>query len=435
MTDVINEILLTLRERKLDYRASPTSETGPWHAQCPACRRYCQLDELPLTITADGSMRCKHGCSAEDIASLLIPNDAEPQTVATRGLRLLSVSDLAELPPPSWLLDDILPIGFNVLFGPSNVGKSFLALDWALCIASGLPWYGKLTEPCTVAYVAAEGVSGLYQRVQAWMHARHQVLPPDRIRFIPSAVNFLEAGEVDQAQDAISALDIPPRLIVVDTMARSMVGGDENTSRDVGRFIAGVDTLRATFDAAALIVHHTGRDGEDERGSTALRGASDAMIALKPDGGGIKMMCSKQKDAAPFEPWQLHLEPTLESCVLRLGTNSDALAPIELQILDEVSAAFGTNWTTPTAIKEACGVAKSSYYRSLKALVDRGFLQPEGDQRNARMRLTAEGVQALVPASPRQSHGTGPSSPTPRGSLETLGLGTETETPSQRSAA
>ena len=122
---------------------------------------------------------------------------------------LLSVADLANLKPPEFLIAGILPAGgFSVLFGPSGVGKSFLALDWALCVASGLPWYGNETRPGWVVYVAAEGRSGLGIRVQAWQNARRQ---PDveRIRFLPDAVNLLDAGQLAKARRTLAELPTP----------------------------------------------------------------------------------------------------------------------------------------------------------------------------------------------------------------------------------
>ena len=103
-------------------------------------------------------------------------------------------------------------------------------------------------------------------------------------------------------------------------MARSMIGGDENAARDVGMFIAAADELCKASGAARLIVHHTGKNGEDERGSSALRGAADLMAALKPDGAGLRLECVKAKDSEPFEPWNLHLEPLADSCHIGLGS-------------------------------------------------------------------------------------------------------------------
>jgi hypothetical protein len=93
-------------------------------------------------------------------------------------------------------------------------------------------------------------------------------------------------------------------LIVWDTMARSMIGGDENAARDVGLAIAAADYLAEPHQAARLFVHHTGKNGEEERGSSALRGAADTLLALKPYEPGLRLTCEKAKDSEAFEPWR-----------------------------------------------------------------------------------------------------------------------------------
>jgi len=237
---------------------------------------------------------------------------------------LLSVADLANLKPPAFLIDGILPAGgLSVLFGPSGCGKSLLAMDWALCIANGLAWYGQPARQGWVLYIAAEGRSGLGVRVQAWMQARRQA-SVQRIRFLPDAVNLLSVDALAKARRTLASLPEPPVAVVIDTMARSMIGGDENAARDVGMFIAAADTLCKPSGAARLIIHHTGKNGDDERGSSALRGAADLMAALKPDGAGLRLECVKAKDAEPFEPWSLHLDSVADSCVVRLGSREGA---------------------------------------------------------------------------------------------------------------
>jgi hypothetical protein len=55
-TPIVNEILFGLRSLGLDCRSNPDSPDGdPWKAQCPECKTYSELDELPLTITSRGS--------------------------------------------------------------------------------------------------------------------------------------------------------------------------------------------------------------------------------------------------------------------------------------------------------------------------------------------------------------------------------------------
>lgn len=316
------------------------------------------------------------------------------------AFELLTDADLDRLPPPSWLIDGMIPArAFVVAYGRSGHGKTFAALDWSYCVATGLPWYGHETQGGYVVYVAAEGHAGLRLRRDAWKQARG-VQDVERMRFLPQAVNLLDRGVQDRLRLTIATLPEPPALVVVDTMARTMVGGDENTARDVGLFVDALDQLRSEFGCTVLAVHHTGKDGDEERGSSALRGAADTMIKLAAEGAGLRLSCDKQKDAEPFDAWNLHLAQVAESCVLRPGTPTGQLAPSELALLRESHAAFGTDWTSATAMKEATTVSRSSFYRSVKALCDRGFLEEQRDGRSVRYRLTLDGMAQVVPAVP-----------------------------------
>jgi hypothetical protein len=330
------------------------------------------------------------------------------QTTTGESAALLTLADLAELPPPSFTVEDMISAGgFNVLFGPSGGGKTFLALDFALCAAYGVEWWGQAVRQGPIAYVAAEGVSALHIRVEAWKASRRIAEDSDAFFVFPEAVNFF-SDETTSLVAAIDRLETPPTLIVVDTMARCMVGGDENSARDVGLFIDGVDRVRNRYEAACLVLHHTGKSGELERGSSALRGASDTMILLKPEDGGLKLTCSKQKEKAEFDPWYLHLAETGESVSIGLGTNSDQVSAQETQILEDVSASFETNWTSATKIIEVTEVPRSSVYRSLNSLVQRGFIdeRPVNDKRSE-YRVSALGL-SHVPERPKSSHETGP---------------------------
>lgn len=310
---------------------------------------------------------------------------------------LLSVADLRNLKPPDFLIDGMLPrSGFSVLYGPSGVGKSFLALDWAFCVAAGLAWYGNAAQAGAVLYIAAEGRAGLGIRAAAWHEARNQP-DVDAIRFLPEPVNFLDLATVEKAKRTVDAMNPKPVLIVIDTMARSMVGGDENSARDVGLFIHHADQLGNVCDAARLVVHHTGKNGEDERGSSALRGAADMMHALKPEGAGIRLECAKAKDCEEYDPWSLHLGNVADSCILRLGSNHVSLSAQERTILAELSAAFGSDPATSAQLLRASGVPERSYYRAVKSLEDRGYVDPKLDGRSKRYTLNSLGRDALLP--------------------------------------
>src|SRR5260221_14709356 len=70
------------------------------------------------------------------------------------------------MPPMRWLIEGILPEGLlSIIFGEHGSFKSFLALDFALCIATGTAWNGHLLEPAPVVYVAGEGIGGLGESI------------------------------------------------------------------------------------------------------------------------------------------------------------------------------------------------------------------------------------------------------------------------------
>ncbi len=216
--------------------------------------------------------------------------------------KLIHADELDNLPPLSWLVDGEIPRnGLSALVGPSGSGKSFVALDYALRIA----------QLDAVVYVAAEGASGYAIRKNAW--CRHYQEPAGHLHFWLEAVNLLDPSAVDAFIAEVRPL--APAMIVLDTLARCMVGGDENSAKDMGLFIAACDRVRNATGATILLVHHTGKSGE-YRGSSSFLGALDTMITLTNDDGLITLSCGKTKDHKEFTARYLRMLPSGESCVL-----------------------------------------------------------------------------------------------------------------------
>jgi DNA-binding MarR family transcriptional regulator len=328
------------------------------------------------------------------------------------AMQLYSIEDLRNLPPVSWLIDRLLVArAFVVLYGPSGVGKSFFALDLALTVAAGTPWLdGSATTAGWVLYIAAEGSAGLTKRIDAWTAAR-EIPEPDRIRFLPDAVNLLDPRSVASAELTIAAMPEPPALIAIDTLARTLIGGDENSARDVGLFIAAVDQLRAAAGGCtALIVHHTGKKGDDERGSSALRGAADQMLALTHDtGGSLRLEFAKVKDHEPPAPLALQLATEGDSCAIQLGPDDRDDCPpkigrTERLILEQLSAAFDDDAASRTRLKDSLPVSESTLDRSLKYLQHKGLLTRERSGRARFYALTPAGQNAHSSQSSNTRH-------------------------------
>lgn len=226
---------------------------------------------------------------------------------------LLHESELDDLPEPTWLVGDHLTDGLAVVYGPPKQGKTFLALDWALSAASGTPWHGHDTIETPVVYVSGEGHGGLGRRRRAWKVARQQFAP--KLYVIPFAVRFGQVREhATGLRDDVHSTGAG--LVVIDTLARSMAGSDENSSQDMGQYIHTADWLREKTGCGVLIIHHSGVSGERPRGSSALFGAADTLVRVEGEAGYLKVSCEGQKDAPPFRTKHFVLSPVAESMVL-----------------------------------------------------------------------------------------------------------------------
>lgn len=238
--------------------------------------------------------------------------------------KTLSATDLDNLPDPSWLVDHVLTEdGFAVIYGPPGATKSFAAIDMALCIATGTPFHGAQAKKGPVLYAIGEGIRGLKYRIEAWKLAHPEANVEDiEINFhvIPLAPRLLEKEQAGMLINTATELSevIGLKLVIIDTWARALTGGDENSAGDAGVAVDILDTVRRKTGATTLVVHHSGADGSRERGSTALRAAADTSIAMikNEQDGIISFICKKQKDAEPFKTVKFNLQTYGHSVVL-----------------------------------------------------------------------------------------------------------------------
>ena len=223
-------------------------------------------------------------------------------TCSTRKIVIFDAAAVLEMPPMVPIIEDFLfKDTLAEIVGGYSSFKSFQALGIAEAVAGGHEWQGRKTKQMPTLCVTPEGAAGLRKRVKALQIARQR---PCRARFILQAVQIHRPDEVDALLEAIAELPESPGLIIIDTLARCFVGGDENSARDAGLFIAGLDRIRGATGATVLVVHHIGKSGE-ARGSTALPGAFDTIIEAKRQDTIITLKNSKQKDDGESAPLSL----------------------------------------------------------------------------------------------------------------------------------
>lgn len=293
-------------------------------------------------------------------------------------LRLYSTAELLRLPPPEWLIENIMPVGGLVgLYGQPGTGKSFVAMDMALSVSTGQAWQEHTTKRGFCLYVAAEGGAGIGKRALAWLEHKRIHARDANVAWLTESIPVTNDSEEIELlfKRILNEIRDTPSLVVIDTLARCF-DGDENQQLDMGRFIKGVDKMRTEFEATVIVVHHTRLDGERERGNTAFRGAADVMIQLKRDAGaGIALKCSKQKDSEEFHDihLQLRVVPNTNSCVVMAQALSARTA-----IIDTILARHSVGFTElMSAVREKIGVSTSTVKRELVSLRENGEIIKE----------------------------------------------------------
>jgi len=229
--------------------------------------------------------------------------DAEPDVFP-----LMTLAELRAMPPVEWLVENLLTrTGLGVLYGPPGAGKSFAALELAACVARGQPFHGLAVEQGAAIYIAGEGVGGLGKRIKALEAARgwHGDAP---LYLLGQAVAFAEQGEVERLMQTISARGERVALVVVDTVARALLGHEENSADSIGAFVAACDAVKRHCGGALLGIHHAGKDAaRGMRGSTALLGAVDTSLKAAQEHGFLSLAIEKQKDGEQVEPLRFRM--------------------------------------------------------------------------------------------------------------------------------
>ena len=145
----------------------------------------------------------------------------------------------------------------SILYGPSNSGKTFVATDLAVHVASGSEWRGNKVRSGLVIYVAGEGGDGIRNRFAAIRKERPTVQARAGLRLLSTNIDLF--GPDDASALCSFMPSDEAALIVIDTMARSMGTGDENSARDVAQFVRNCDFIRKRTGAHVLIIHAPAR--------------------------------------------------------------------------------------------------------------------------------------------------------------------------------
>lgn len=344
-------------------------------------------------------------------------------------LQLVTSADLAARPRMPDLWKRMLPVrSLAIWYGAPKCGKTYLALALGIAIAEGKPFLDRDTiveliagegadqgdalkhvpRKGMVIYICGEGTGGVADKIAATIGVDRATNPADafheNFKILPGMPNLTNRGDAHMVLGEIGKLGVQVDLIIVDTVARALgaAGLDENSTEDMGRFVAALDHLREQTGAAVLGIHHAGKSGVD-RGSSALRGAADMFAKVERVAPRVsRFIVEDMRDGEPPEPIEVSFEQRqvgfdahgpVERWVVSgahtTGNQDDDVAsgghPAKLDAMRKAirdRQAAGDS-TRRLDLEKALSISKPEALRRLSTLKQSGAVKQVGHGRNA----------------------------------------------------
>jgi RecA-family ATPase len=252
-------------------------------------------------------------------------------------LDAIFASDFGDYEPPEELVEGLIDdCSLSVMFGDSNSGKTFFAIDMACAISRGITWMGRRTTIGLVIYLATESPNSARNRLIAYQ--KHFGYLLDNFVLVPVPVNFYSSEDDEfKVINLVKKIELQKRqkvrLIIGDTLARISAGANENSGQDMGIVIKRVEEIKEQCQCHFMLIHHTGKNATaGARGWSGLKGAVDTEIEITSTIDGRCAEITKQRDMSTkgkrigfkLEPVPLGINKWGENTFSCVVLNSDA---------------------------------------------------------------------------------------------------------------
>jgi RecA-family ATPase len=211
----------------------------------------------------------------------------EHHNIEASAIKTLSAEQIMkmELSPQRHLIGGILTDGCNLLAGKPKIGKSWLALQFAICISMGRPLFDKIPiMKKGVLYLALEdNLRRIRERLSLSLHGSE---PPSNLYFETECPRASAGGLSFVEQFLQTKPDVG--LVIIDTLARfrEPPRSNKSTYHEDYQAITGLKSIADRQQITILIIHHLRKMENTEdpldniSGTTGLSGATDTNIVL-----------------------------------------------------------------------------------------------------------------------------------------------------------
>ncbi len=280
-----------------------------------------------------------------------------------------------DIQPPEqrWLIEDLWAAeAVGIVGGEPKCGKSFLALDLAVAVASGTPCLRRFPATQTgrvLLFAAEDALHVVRARLAGIARAAGVVFETLDIQVITAPTVRLDLpADQDRLRETVALLR--PTLLVLDPFVR-LHRIDENAAAEVAPVLAYLRELERHFHTAVLLVHHARKGAAHARAGQALRGSSelhawgDSNLYLRRRGDTL-CLAIEHRAAPSREGLVVELRAQGEALALHLVdgelSGDRVLTPPPLALGERIEHALGEAATplTRRALRRVCRLRAST---------------------------------------------------------------------------
>lgn len=286
-----------------------------------------------------------------------------------------------QAPEQRWLVEQVWSAeAVGIIGGEPKCGKSLLALDLAVSVASATACLGRFPAARAgrvLLFAAEDPLPVVRERLQSLTESRQLDLQALPLYVITAPILRLDHGD-HRNRLCETVTKIKPVLLVLDPFVR-LHAIDENAAGEVAPVLAFLRQLQRKHHLAVAVVHHARKDAGRARPGQALRGSSefhawgDSNLYLRRRDPLLRLSVEHRAAPAPDDL-------TLEICPNPLGlrvTDSASAAdasPPDLSPAARIEAALAMA-TAPLGVRElraACRIRSETLCATLDALASTG---------------------------------------------------------------
>ena len=279
-------------------------DPGREHARTVFDQLQPAARSVRIVEAAEGNDAHDHleaGHSVEDFV------DVDPETgrpIEEGFLRLLSADEFLNDVAPDSIVERLVYEGsVHNVTGVSKGGKTYFALQLAMCAAAGVSFLGLDVRAARILLLSFE-LSAAMTRERMVSIARDTGTPMpavgEQFQIVAATAHTLHLPlnlATDQGRRTLEGTIHKTRaeLVVLDTLYRFLPGSDPNSNAEMGEVFGGLNDLAQSTGAALLVLDHVGKGEQlgptahSALGASVKGGAARVIVGLKrtskQDGG------------------------------------------------------------------------------------------------------------------------------------------------------